>query len=427
MSMTDYASTAAKKLSAIFFGLISAALLARYLGPEGRGSYAIIVSFAAIIISVMNFGVSNYYAYERRALSASIARSYMMFFFTVFLVIISSGALWWSASEQTSLYAVGAILAAFSLLRMQTQSVLLVEHVRGATVAAILGAACEALILLLCYLLFDRYVLLAVGALVVKELVIVVASILHLRRYPGDRRSIWPVGAQLLTGGKAKGVIAAFVLTALITINYKIDALVMAMLGLPAVQIGVYALGVAMAEYLWIFSDIFKDVQVSRTARGGVADGVARDLRMAIAMTLMAYAAFLSVGWFLVEIVFGDGFGKSYFVTLAMLGATIFIVPCKLIGVYFISIGRFRPYITIMGLAVLVNVCLNLLLIPVLGIYGAVIASIVSYGLAGVWILVDFAALTSVPIHRALVLRRTDVTSVIESVRNRLSARRRTK
>lgn len=414
--MIDYASTAAKKASAIVFGLISAMLLARYLGPEDRGNYAIIVSFSAILFSILNFGVSNYYAHERRQKGHSLASSYVRYFFALFAVVLSAGFVWMASSEGPNLYAIGTLLAAFSLLRMQTQSVLLVEDIRGATRAAIMGSASEAFILLLCYLLFDRYVVLAVSALVAKELVILSASTVRLRRFAGEQGSIWPIGAKLLTDGKLTSVLMAFTLTALITINYKADTLVMAFLGLPAAQIGIYALGVTIAEYLWIVSDIFKDVQISRTARGGTADGVAWAIRMAVALTLVAYASFLIVGWFLISLVFGDAFSQSYFITLAMLMATIFMVPCKIIGIYYISLGRFSVYLKIMAVAVAVNLGLNLALIPAFGIFGAVVASIASYGVAGAWMLMDFAAVTSVPVRQVLLIRPADINQVISII-----------
>lgn len=423
--MIDYASTAIKKISAIVFGLASAALLARYLGAEGRGQYAIVVSTSAVIVSIMNLGVSNYYTFERRKLGVSLARSYVLFFILLFVVLFFVGVLAIAWSTIYNVYAFGCLLSSFALLRMQTQSVLLVEDVKGATIASVMGAACETTVLAVCYLLFDRYVFLAVGALVTKEIVITVASALRLRNFPGERRSVWPIGAQLLSNGRIRGVVAVFILTALITINYKIDALVLAFLGVPAAQIGVYALGVAVSEYLWIFSDIFKDVQVSRTARGGSAQGVARDLRMAIALTLVGYAAFLSTGWFLVKLVFGEQFSHSYIITLSMLGATIFMVPCKLIGVYYISMGRFHTYICAMALAVVANIVMNLIFVPLLGVYGAVLASVVSYGIAGIWMLLDFSAISSIPIYRALVLRSTDVTQILLSLRERWRAVRK--
>lgn len=418
--MIDYRSTAAKKISTIVFGLISAALLARYLGPEGRGQYAVIVSFSAILFSILNFGVSNYYARERRTVGESLARSYCLYFLTLFVIVLSSGALWAAFSDELNLYAVGAMLAAFSLLRMQTQSVLLVEDLRSATRAAIFGAASETSILLLCYLFWDRYVVFAVGALVAKELIILSYSGWRLRAFAGGRRTIWPIGANLLTNRRFLDVIMAFILTALITINYKVDTVIMATLGLPEAQIGIYALGVALAEYLWILSDVFKDVQISRTARGSSASGVVWSSRMAVAITLVAYTGFIAVGWIVVPIVFGNEFLDSYYVTLAMLAATIFMVPCKIIGVYYISSGRLKVYTAIMAVSCALNIVLNFVLVPFFGIYGAVGSSIVSYALAGGWIMRDFSRSESMSIASMLLIRADDVSQIMGILRERI-------
>jgi len=422
--MIDYASTATKKIGTIVFGLISATLVARYLGPNGRGDYAVIVGFSSILFSILNFGVSNYYARERRDIGSSIAYSYGLYFLLIFVIIFSCGLLWNLSSDGNNLYAMGTILASFSLLRMQTQSVLLVEDLRGATRAAILGAASESSFILICYLFFDKYVVLAVCALVTKELIIFVASWRRLRLYPGERRKIWPIGANLVGGRNVKEIAFAFVLSALITINYKIDAVIMSALDIPAYKIGIYAVGVAIAEYLWILSDIFKDVQVSRTARGSDSQGVVRSVRMAIVLTLAAYLSFIAVGWVVVPFVFGPEFLESYLVTLWMLGATIFMVPCKIIGVYYISIGRFEPYVKTMVAAVFVNVTLNFILIPFLGIYGAVVASIVSYFLAGMCIMVDFGKMSSIKLGEIMVLRKEDVDRIHSSIVRRLNRER---
>ena len=52
--MSDYKVTSVKKVVVIVCGLISSALLARYLGADARADYAFIMNAAAIAVVILN-------------------------------------------------------------------------------------------------------------------------------------------------------------------------------------------------------------------------------------------------------------------------------------------------------------------------------------------------------------------------------------
>lgn len=416
-AMNDYFVIAAKKFFVIFSGLVAASLLARYLGPVLRAEYAVVANYAAIGCVVLNYGVSNAYQASRRNGGEDIARAYIVYSVFFFLLIFSLALVGGFFFEDKKVVALA--VTAVALLRMQLQSFSLVENIKGSALASVWGSVAELIFLGGLLAFFPAYLIFGLLSLILKDLVISVGSFIAMRgsfflTVGGKAQWFrsWSSGAQDLFRNGFFSIYRSgrfFFLTVLIAVNYKINIIALDFYGVDKAVLGVFAVGVLVSEYLWIFSDIFKDVQTSRTARGGAVEGVARATRSAIFVTLVAYAAFLLVGPRLIPVFFGKEFEGSFEFALIMLVANLFMVPCKVIGTYYISIGRVSVYLYGMASSVVLNLIVCFFAIPVLGVYGALLGSIVSYFLAGLVVVLDFKKNTGVRVVEILVVRFAEI------------------
>jgi len=424
--MSDYKITVIKKLSVIVTGLLSASLLARYLGPELRADYAIIANAAAILVLVVNFGVSNSYQPARRQNGYQVAGVYSLYAILLFCTVFIAALLFAGTFDEELTLVL--VVTSFSLLRLQLQSYSLVENIRGAAYASIFGSIGEFLIILLLWVFFPAMLFLALLAILVKDVIIaafslhVIYSAYHVQSEAESNSVGFFKRAKTLLFKRSAGLfyksLPIFILTVLIGVNYKIDILFLNEFEVEKKLIGMFSIGVLVAEYLWVFSDIFKDVQISRTARGGQAKDVAFANRAAIAVTLVAYIFFLLFGEMAITIFFGSEYVESFNVAALMLVANIFMIPCKVIGAYYISLNRIYIYMKIMLLVVIVNITLNIILIPIYGIYASIGSSIVSYFLAGALISYDFVRFTEVSLKDTLIIQKSELESIVKKFRS---------
>ena len=416
--MSDYAITAFKKFFIIISGLVSAALLARYLGPDLRADYAVIMNSVAILVVIFNFGISGSYQSSRREFGYEVIRAFFaLSIICCFLVLVIAAFFF-------NLHRGGVVLlfSAIFLLRTQMQAYGLVESVWGATYSSVLGALGELAVVVVLWLFFPQALLYGLMAILFKNLVISASSMWVIyRSYISNSGGVgfFSGGVASFFGGgyfSIRESLPVFFITMMTIINYKIDVILLDFMGVDKSIVGVFAVGVLVAEYLWIFSDVFKEVQISRTAKGGGAPDVARANRTAIFITILVYFSFLLFGGFFITLFFGVEFSGSFAFSVAMLAANIFMIPCKIIGVYYISIRRTRPYLFAMTISALTNVCLSFWVIPLWGAYGAVASSIFSYLIVGLFIVADFSKYSKMPLRDVVVIRWREVLFMLRAV-----------
>lgn len=413
--MSDYRVIAVKKAVLVFSGIVSSILLARFLGPELRAEFGVLMNWSAILVVILNFGVSSAFQADRRLRGAQVVSSYLNWSCLLFIVclIVSILSFIWLDSFIASVI----LVTSFSVFRLQALGYALVQNIKGSAYASICGGLGEVAFVFVCWVFFPGALFFAVLSIVLKDSVIILLSLVSLSPTRFFPKSLFMFRAKHLEhmalpvfGVNFVRSLQFLILTLLIVINYKMDVIFLDYLGVESELIGVFVVGVIISEYLWIFSDIFKDVQTSRTARGGGIDDVASATRLAFFVTLVVYFFFVLLGSTLIELFYGADYSNSFQVSILMLLANIFMIPCKIVGTYYISINMIRPYILIMIFSVIINSLLNIILIPSYGIFGAVFSSICAYGVSGCTLSAHFATNFGVKPLDLILIKRSDLT-----------------
>lgn len=413
---SDYGTTALKKLCVIVFGFASAGLIARYLGPAGRAEYALIANWAAILTVIFNFGISSSYQNSRRVTGLKILPNFVIYSIFLFFALasISSALLFFNAQLA---FFVG-LLSSVMVLRLHLQTYHMIESLHGDARAVFFGNIFNILCILGITIFFPSLLVWAISALILKELIIallslrgicnsLVKSVPHPRQVSAVLYHAF-ASARAVSKNRITSSLPFFFLTILIVVNYKVDVIFLDALYIDARSIGIFSIGVVMAEYLWVVSDVFKDVQISRTSKGSRSQGVASAMRTALVATLIIYAGFILLGKPFVVVVFGVDYEDSYKIAVFMLLANIFMIPCKILGAYLISNNCIKGYLVAMLVAVATNASLNLLLIPVMGVQGAILASVISYAIPGIAVIRIFALQTGLGVRKVIFPQKGD-------------------
>jgi len=165
---------------------------------------------------------------------------------------------------------------------------------------------------------------------------------------------------------------------------YRADIFIVAYL-LGEREAGLYGVTVVCADLLKNFG---KAIQLVLLPKIPGYDPLQRRIGLVLVCkvlvgVLMAVAVvFWLIGKPLIIAVFNESFGQSFLLVAWLLPGLVVYGLVQVLAAYFISLGHVKINALISGIALGVNISLDLLLIPSYGLVAAAIASSISYGIA---------------------------------------------
>jgi O-antigen/teichoic acid export membrane protein len=372
----------------LVIGVTTAVVVTRALGPDGRGLYATVAAVSAIGVQVGNLGLhaSNTWAVARDGslLGRLIGNSLIVSAAIGGLVavgIVAIGRLWPGSLGLTGhllLLTVLSIPIALSYLLLQnlllgTGRVRVYNLLEVGTKAAALGllVALVAAGMLSAFSAFAVVVLLTgIGMLVAWRLLV-----------QGRAMSLRPSWRLLVE--HARYGLKAYVAAMLAFLLLRVDVLIIqAMLG--STETGYYAVAVSLIDNMYILPLVIGSLLFPRLSalsdsavRWRIAKSAAVGITIAMALSAMAAAVF---GQLVIGMLFGQPFLPAVPAFVWLLPGLVLLSANTMLMNYFASNGM--PLVVIVGplTGLGVNVVLNIMLLPSIGIVGASVASSVGYG-----------------------------------------------
>lgn len=391
-------------ISGAVFALLMSMLFARTIGPEGYGKYAYFLSLAMVLAIPVAYGLSDLIARsvalqgKASAEQSAALVSTSMVFVGVYGVLLGLGiALYtsWSTAAGTN---------SFELERLsRVELYLLAPAVLLAGLTTLLRGLCrgrgypvisqlsEGLLQPMAMLLL---VLGCVGlgrfstgsdAIVLRVLSVVVALLLMLllaarkRVFAGLNLSITSVRAGLL-----KPVFAFSLLGGMDLINKQLDILLLAQFA-DLSEVGFYKVSVTIANivaFIILAVKIPLGPELSRLFKVGQLQVVQAKLRAlagaSFVLSLFAVAFLALFGELILRVCFGEAYIASYWPLLILALGTLLNALFGFVGLVLNMSGNERSTLLGYGIAVLVNIALNSVLIPIYGGIGAAIGTALS-------------------------------------------------
>lgn len=207
-----------------------------------------------------------------------------------------------------------------------------------------------------------------------------------------------------------KGVIYALSFLT-IQLNYRIDVLLLKALSTPA-EIGIYSLGVSVAELLWQVPLAIGVVVMSRSAnatdKAALSQSTARLLRISLILGLILSAGIVLLAPWVVPLVFGNQYMASVRVMQTIIPGILMIIMFRILSGQLAGTGRPDAALKAFAPALLLNVILNYLWIPSYGANGAVMATNISYTLASIIYIIVFSRITQMPVKEIFRFKKED-------------------
>ena len=383
-------TTFLRQVIALVLSTATGAIIARWLGREGKGVLSLaqmVPGMLALFLSA-GVGVANvYFAGSRRLGVASLTANstgFGLLASVVGVVVLVGSVVTGGLEALVPNVPAGLVLLAaaglpFSLLSgyfncilQGMQRIIMVNMINLVIAALSLALTAILIVFLKLGILGGLLASLATGA------VGVAASAVILRREGGvfaprlERRVVFPLLSFGLRG-HVGNVLQFF--------NYRLDVFIVNYFLGPA-GVGVYGVSVGLAELLWYLPNAVSFViypKAAATRPEAMNTFTPPVFRLTLLLTAFGGAGLALFAKSLIKLIYSSAFLDAYVPMLALLPGTILLGAGKVLTNEIA--GRGYPHYNSInaGVALALTVALDLLLIPRYGILGAAVASSVAY------------------------------------------------
>jgi O-antigen/teichoic acid export membrane protein len=381
--------TYATQVTNLVLGLFVSVVVARSLGPAGRGLYGVAMAVATLGVQFGNLGLhaSNTYfvAKERRLLSPLLGNALVVSFG---LGGVGAAGAWWIFSAWPSLAPIqGRLLllslawVPFGLSFLLAENLLLgIQEVRAFNSVEVLNRVVGLILIFGALFFFGSEVVAVFAAGLVALFLSLAWALKKLSRF--IERVPWPSLDLLKDNFRIS--FKAYLITFLSFLVLRVDLLMVKYL-LNAEQAGYYSIAASMADYCLVLPMAVGMILFPKlSAMRHLQEKLALTKKAAVG-TVAALFPLLLIASLAARVVVGVMFGRIY---LPSASAFIYLVPgiftlgIELVIVQFLnSLGYPKAIIGVWVATTVLNIVANLWTIPAYGIVGASLVSSVTYTL----------------------------------------------
>ncbi len=401
-------------------GFVTSIILARTLGPKGKGIYALIILIPTLMLKLGSLGIENanvYFTGSKKykiddivsnSLLSSILLGSILFllFFTIYPLAIFQNFL--KSNQLNDIYLCLAVLAVpFLLFSGFLESILLgKEKIIIFNKINILKTVFNLMVIIILLFIFKQGVFGVIIAYLLTSIFFTLLVILFIIKYTKINISY---NRKLFKDIISYGIKAYF--SNLITfLNYRLDMLLVAIF-LGPIEVGYYSMAVMIVEKIWMLPGSIATVlfprisSIENTKANKLTPRVARHTFFITLIISLILAVFAKP---LIGILFGDVFLPSVMPLLILLPGIIAFSYPKILCADLAGRGKpiYSLYASVISLGV--NIPLNLWLIPRWGISGAAFATSVAYIIGALVVIAAFIKVSGESWGEILIIKKID-------------------
>jgi len=414
----DSLASFAYSISSLLIGILSSIIIARILGPAGKGELAILLLVPAVLLKFGNLGLGSsiiYYLgqkkYELREVAGNMLSfalggglSLIILFFLIYHITRTSIFV-----NVNPLWLLLLILTIpLQLMIFYIQKVLIgIKKIVPYSFLSILNLFLGFGLVLTLLFRFKLGVFGVILAAIIGNIIFCAILVFYLNKISDLSFNINPeLLKKFLTFGVIGqiGTVAAYLTyrSDMFMINYYKEY----------TSVGIYSLGVGMAELMLLFSGSIALVlypQISSMKNDEEGSYVPLVLRNVLFWMVMGSIFLAILGRPLILYFYGKDFLPAYGPFLILLPGVIFLSGAEILSAY--TTGRGKPQIaawtSVSGL--FLNITLNLIFIPWWGINGAAFTSTLAYGVFFLILLFVYIKMSKEDLFEALFIRTEDI------------------
>ena len=385
--------TTGTKIVNLGLGMLISILLARGLGPEGKGIYTLAILFPTLIVTFSNLGLGPatvyYVAQDKYPLKSVFGSNTILSLLLGFVGVIAGLLLaaifpteiFPDVPRSTLYLALTLVPLNLFLSQVGTQILLGSRRIRDLNTATILTSFSFLVLLFLAIVSLGAGVQGAVLANVLSSALMCVLLFIWIRRLVGGISL--RIARDYLRHSLDYGL-KTYVGNVISFLNYRIELFILGFL-MPAAALGFYSVAVGLAERLWLVSQsaamlVFPVISAEKDERKRSEFTPIISRNVFLITLIGAIVLFFLSPWLIVLL-----YSQSYLPTVQLFRI---LLP----GIVFLSAsrvlandiaGRGEPLLNtyVGGFGLVVQVILNLVLINQIGVAGSAWATSISYAL----------------------------------------------
>lgn len=386
--MSDVGITFVASAIVMLLGFPITVLLGRYLGAGDLGLYRMVNTIFGTLMLFVTIGIpvamTQYVAEFRdngekleQIISAGLIASALLGLFSFIFIYLSADlfAELFNMPELSGLLKILAFAFPFSIISNMLLGLLngLREMTKNAWISIIQSAS---LLIFTVFLIFKYGVNGAVIGIVFSYVLttILLVFVQHISKLTFS--NIYETIVQIIGFG-SKTVLA----NAINLINYQADTLMIGYF-MTKKDVGVYGIAVMFAKLIWIFPDSIQKITFpliseyhAKKMNESIHILVDKCMKYSCLFLVSCTTFFVFFGKELIVRIFGIEFEPSYLPLIILLIGTFIYGITKSVGSIFASIGKVNLVYKIPLVSAILNILLNMTLIPTYGINGAAFAT----------------------------------------------------
>ncbi len=378
------------KITTLVIGFFVTVLVARYLGPENFGLYSYAISTAAIFSAAGHMGLSGLVVLEivkkpdvrGETIGTTLGLKFIGMGAGYLLLLVYAVLFEGFHSVEFMLIAIaGAVLLLnpFQVLDFWFQAFLQAKYLTYARLAAVLITSA----LKIAFVLLAANVIYFVGANLIQSMIVCIVLILFYKKTAtlplSEWKFNWTRAKELFGQGWLVYLGSIFAV-----VNVKVDQVMLKWLD-GAESVGIYAVAAQLSE-TWYFvpaaivtSFFPKLIQLHDDNRSEFNRRFQQLLDLLFGLALIVALVMMFVAGPVIQLFFGDHYLESADVLVIHVWAGLFIFMRAAFSKWILIENALMFSLLTQGLGALVNVVLNVFLIPSYGVIGAAYATLISY------------------------------------------------
>lgn len=406
-----YHTAIVSKIAVVSLTLLSTIMINRCLGVALKGEYAYIINWTSILVTIFSLGIGQTYSTYRRKFGKEPLNTFVALTIIQTLII---GLLATIAKIIGASYDICWILliTTFSVARSNILYLSAIEDIQKRDYHNIIYKVIYTILISIAFFLNTNSLSIMLTLYVIDEIITIGGCFIHYHFKPDFhfiRNSKTPTSKAIMKI-YSLGFISMLMFL-MINLNYNLDIIMLEHLS-DNYSVGLYSVGVNLANLLFLIPDAFKDVLFHKTAKSDSIKDIVLSIKANILIDIILIVGFLFLGKPFISILYGEDFIGAFTVTIVLFLGSLSMVLYKMIHPLYISNGKQRIVFRILLVSVILNAIANIFLIPLWNITGAAIASVISYTACSVIFLMVFCKDYHIVPSQILIIRRSEIGKV---------------
>ena len=418
----NFIFTSSGQILAFVVGLAFSILVARQLGPEGQGVFALWLLIPTLAARFVHFGfdaATTYFIKENSFTLVDITSAALALIFTFFIVAMALPLLLYLevigpfAGLHLQIAFILVPMAALFLTRTLFFGYLVGQNRLKLHSVLSVAEASLPLIFLLAALSFDQITPTSVMVSIFASIVLVVFVLMIRIRVKFTRLNPTYIAAAARYG------IKSWLNNLANQLIYRVDMLLIAYF-LGPLEVGLYSISVLLVEKLWFFLNAVGNALFPTVRELSMHEGAritASITRINFFITAILLVVLLVLAKFFIWLLFGASYTGSVIPLYWLLPGSLALSVAKVLVYHLGAINRLDLAIKSSMPALVLNTVLNLFLIPSHGIVGAAVATSISYLFYAMISIHLYSSLTGLNVSTLIIVTRADFELLASTVK----------